>query len=339
MNISTGEPVRWGCLGCARVFEKRMVPGFAAAENAVLVGVASRTKEKAQETAAKHGIPKSFDSYDALLADSDIEAVYIPLPNDQHAEWSIRALQAGKHVLCDKPAALSYADALRMREAAQTANRHLLEGFMFRYHPQHLRAKKIMDSGEIGEVVHFRGAFTYPAVPAPGGIRWITAHGGGALYDVAVYPVNAARFYMQAEPIAVSAVAVPEASCGVDNHTTALLEFDGGRTAYILGGFDQVFTTQLEVVGRKGVLSCSRAFQIGENGVSVTVRCGDSDVRTETFPHMDQYRLEIEQFSDCIRHPEKQLAPGEDGAAQARVVEAICRSAAEKRRILLSEIA
>src|SRR5437868_6100974 len=125
---TNGYRVRWGALGCARVFERRMVPGFAAAgDSAELLAVASRSEEKAKATAVKHGIPRAYGSYDALLADPEIEAVYIPLPNDQHAEWTLRALDAGKHILCDKPAALTYADARRTADAARAANRRLME--------------------------------------------------------------------------------------------------------------------------------------------------------------------------------------------------------------------
>jgi predicted dehydrogenase len=331
-------PIRWGVLGCARVFERRMVPAFAAADGSVLAAVASRSQDKADQVAARHGVPHAYGSYDALLADSAIDAVYIPLPNDLHHEWTLRALSAGKHVLCDKPAALSYADATAMAFAAKKAGLRLQEGFMYRHHPQHIRLGEIVASGEIGEPVHIHGTFTYLAdLSNRANIRWNPSQGGGALLDVGVYPVNAARFYFHAEPIAVFATAVPDKETGVDLHTTAILEFPGGRTATVVGGFDQAFSSRLEIFGSVGIATSSRAFQAGEQGVQLSVTAGDT-VRSETFPHCDQYAAEVEHFGACIRDPHRPLWPAEDGAAQARVADAICRSAAEKRRVALDEI-
>ncbi|GAB4452323.1 MAG: Gfo/Idh/MocA family oxidoreductase [Armatimonadaceae bacterium] len=332
------ETVRWGTLGCARVFNRRMVPGFhAAAGVAELLAVSSRSLEKARETAAQHNIPRAYGSYEELLADSEIDAVYIPLPNDLHAEWTIRALEAGKHVLCDKPAALTYADARRMAETAQHRNLRLMEGFMWRHHPQHQRVRELLDSGAIGPLTHFRGAFTYPAAPDPSNIRWQKDKGGGSLLDVGVYPVNAARYFFGEEPVAVQAVSRLDDTTGVDRHTAALLEWVDGRTASTIGGFDQVFTTRYELVGETGSITAERAFQVGEAGVTLTIRRGD-DVQTEFFPHTDQYGEEIAHFSRCVRNPELPLSPGEDGSAQTLVVEAIHRAMHEKRRVRLNEI-
>lgn len=333
------DPIRWGVLGCARVFERRMAPAFLKAGNAELIAIASRSREKAVAMAARHGIARPYDSYEALLADSEVEAVYVPLPNDLHAEWTIRALAAGKHVLCDKPAALTYGDAWRMAEAARAADRRLMEGFMCRHHPQHARIREIAYSGEIGEPVHFRGTFTYPAEGnTAGGIRWSRAHGGGALLDTGVYPVNAARLHFgPEEPVAVFAAAALDGASGVDRHSVATLEWADGRTASIEAGFDQVFTSRYEIAGRQGVVCAERAFQVGEAGVTITVRVGD-DVRRETLPHFEQYALEIAHFGDCVRDPRKPLSPGEDGLLQARVVEALYRSLHEKRRIEVAEI-
>ncbi len=336
--MATPTSIRWGVLGCARVFERRMVPAFAAADGNILAAVASRSREKAEQMASKYGIPRAYGSYEALLNDDAIDAVYIPLPNDLHREWTLNALGAGKHVLCDKPAALSYADAAAMASAAADAGLRLQEGFMYRHHPQHARLQAIVASGEIGEPVHIHGTCTYLADTSNrANIRWNPDQGGGALLDVGVYPVNAARLYFGAEPIAVFATAALDAGTGVDLHTSAVLEFSGGRTATIVGGFDQAFSTRLEIAATSGVCESRRAFQVGEQGVEVSVRVGD-DTRTESFPHCDQYAAEVEHFAACVRDPYKPLQPAEDGAAQARVTEALCRSAAENRRVLLAEI-
>lgn len=322
------EPVRWGVLGCARVFERRMVPGFALATNATLWAIASRSEEKAPQVAARHGIPHYYGgngAYERLLADPQIEAVYIPLPNDQHADWTRRALEAGKHVLCDKPMTLSAADAKANASLAQYCGLRLMEGFMWRHHPQHARIKEIVESGMIGDIRQFRGVFSYKAVADPNNIRWQPAQGGGALLDVGVYPVNAARYHFDDEPVRVYATASRDTASGVDVSTTALLEWEDGRTAFIVGAFDQAFTSRYEIIGTEGSVSAERAFQVGEKGVMLTVRVGD-DVTTETLPHVDQYGLEIEHFSACVRDTTLPLAPGEDGVMQARIVDALRQS-------------
>lgn len=329
--------VRWGVLGCASIFERRMMPAFRAAEGAEVVGIASRTLDRANDCAAKHGIPRAFGSYAALLADPEIEVVYIPLPNHLHAEWTLRALEAGKHVLCDKPAALSYGDARRMAEAARAAGRRLAEGFMYRHHPQHARIAEIVAGGEIGTPAHFRGTFTFP-----GGARHregfrFQPEGGGAFLDVGVYPLNAARYQFGQEPVAVAAAGSFDPASAVDVHTAAVLEFGDGRTATIEGGFDQTFTIRYEIAGDEGVVMTERAYQPGDGPVTLAVRRGD-DVRTETVSGANHYVREIEHFGACVRDPGRDLRPGEDGVAQARAVEAVLRSLRERRRVETAEI-
>jgi len=335
--MDNDRPVRWGVLGAARVFERRMVPAFRDAAGNELIAVASRSEAKARETAARHGIARAYGAYEALLDDPDVDAVYIPLPNDLHRTWTIRALEAGKHVLCDKPAALSYADAVAMTEAARLAGRRLQEGFMYRHHPQHDRLQAIMASGEIGTPVEIRSVFTYLANRADReNIRWNPTKGGGAFLDVGVYALNAARFYFQAEPLAVTATAVIDPDSGVDLHTTALLEFPDGRTATITGGFDQGFCARLEIAGSTGIAVADRALNIGERGV--TLRFGENPEQVESFPHIDHWTAEVVHFAACVRDPSRPLWPGEDGVLQARAVEAVLRSVAEKRRVMIEEI-
>ena len=333
------RPVKWGVLGAgSRVFARRMIPAFAAAENAELVAVASRRADTARETAAKFGIPRAYASYEDLLADPDIEAVYLPLPNDLHAAWTLSALQAGKHVLCDKPAALNFADAQAMEQAAHSASLRLMEGFMCRFHKQHERVREIIASGEIGVPAHFDGTFTYPADKSAGGIRWNAAQsGGGAFWDVGVYPVNAARFFF-GEPDAVFAVSQTDNETQADLHTVAVLEWAGGKTATLRGGFDQAFASRYELSGDAGSIRAERAFQIGESGVNLVTTPNNGESRAEFFAHTDCWAEEIRHFSACIRDASRDLAPGETGTNQARVCEGVVRSAREKRRIELIEI-
>jgi predicted dehydrogenase len=314
-----------------------MVPGFRVAENAVLAAVASRTAEKAEQTATKHGIPQAYGSYDALLADETLDAVFIPLPNTQHAEWTERALRAGKHVLCDKPMAMTLAEAERVAALAEAQHLRLMEGFMYRHHPQHTPVWDALNTGTIGNLRHYRGVFTYTAAHDPGNIRWQPSLGGGALLDVGVYPVNGARWFFGEEPVAVTGSCV--IAHGVDRQTSALLEFADGRTASILCGFDQAFCSQYELVGDRGRIVAERGFQVGEKGVRVMLY-PDNDVPVvlAELPHVDQYAHEIAHFSACVLDPKKPLTPGENGVAQARIVEALRQSLAEKQRRAIFDV-
>ena len=335
------QQVRWGVLGCARVFERRMAPGFASAQNANLVAIASREGEKARATAHKHGIPVAYGSYDELLADDTLDAVFIPLPNSEHFTWTKKALLAGKHVLCDKPLSLTYAEAQELATLAEAGALRLMEGFMYRHHPQHAVAHEALTAGRIGELQHFRGVFTYVAVFDANNIRWQPALGGGALLDVGVYPVNAARWFFGEEPHAVYATGLhfPDSTKHVDFQVSALLEFSGGRTASILSSFSQSFCSQYELIGTAGTIFLERAFQVGERGVTVRLRPDNGDSNSEeilaTFPHIDQYAEEIKHFSACVLDPTLSLNPGENGVSQAKVIEALRRSQDTNTRIEL----
>jgi predicted dehydrogenase len=300
-----------------------MVPGFTGAQSAQLLAVASRESAKAQATAQKHGIPRSYGSYEALLEDPEIEAVFIPLPNDLHAEWTQRALEAGKHVLCDKPLALSLEDAEAGAALAKQNNLRLMEGFMYRHHPQHVRAHEIVATGAIGTPVRFEASFGYPAARDLSNIRFQRERGGGALLDVGVYGINAARWFL-GEPDGGHVFSKFDDEAMVDVASLISLHFPDGRLASVACSFGEAFSSSYTVIGTEGRVTAERAFQIGERGVSLKVRAHNSDDETvETFPHLDQYALEIEHFSRCIRNPESPLEPGENGVAQARIIEAL----------------
>jgi D-xylose 1-dehydrogenase (NADP+, D-xylono-1,5-lactone-forming) len=315
------ESVRFGVLGCARVFERRMVPAFQSTESAQLLAVASRSGEKARVTAEKHGIPRFYGSYEALLADPEIEAVFIPLPNDAHSEWTQKALEAGKHVLCDKPLALTVREAEMGAALAKEKNLRLMEGFMYRFHPQHARVHTILQSGAIGTPVRFEASFCYPSARDLTNIRYQKERAGGALLDVGVYGINAARWFL-GEPDDVHVFSQTDSECGVDVSSVTSLKFPSGALASVACSFGEAFSSAYTVIGTEGRVTAERGFQVGEKGVALRVRAHNADDETtETFPHLDQYALELEHFSRCVRDPQKPLEPGEDGVEQARVVE------------------
>ena len=297
-----------------------MAPAFGAAPEAELLAVASRSAEKARLPAEKHGIPRFFGSYDALLDDPEIEAVFLPLPNDCHAEWTKKALLAGKHVLCDKPMTLSTSDAEANSALAREKNLRLMEGFMFRFHPQHARVKELILSGVIGEVKRFEASFCYPATPDRENIRWNKARGGGALLDVGVYGISAARYFL-GEPTEGHAFSTIEPESGVDIASLATFTFPGGVLASVACSFTEAFASTYKLIGTAGSITAERAFQIGESGVNLKVRAHNAESEAvEFFPHTDAYALEIAHFSACVRDPQKSLEPGEDGVMQARAV-------------------
>lgn len=326
------KPVRWGVLGCARVFQKRMLPAFAASEYNTLTALASRDANKAASVAAENGIPLSFGDYDALLSSPDIDAVYIPLPNDIHAEYTERALQAGKHVLCDKPFTLNSTDAKRCAALADARGLRLMEGFMYRHHPQHIFVQGLLLRGDIGVLTRIDTTFCYTATVEHAGIRWNPAQGGGALWDVGVYGINLARMYM-GEPQSVYSRLAMHTETGVDIHNTVVLDYADGRHAICHSGFDQAFSSTATLTGTLGSITLERAFQVGEAGTRVRYRSnGTDDVQTMEFPYINQWQRELDDFALSVRIPETPLVGGENGVAQSVVMDAVIRSAQSGRR-------
>lgn len=330
------KPLRWGVLGCARVFQKRMIPAFTASANNVLYGLASRDYGKAQSIAEIHGIPLVFDSYTALLRCPDIDAVYIPLPNDLHAQYAMLALDQGKHVLCDKPFTLSAADAIACSQRAAANGLRLMEGFMYRHHPQHAFVKCLVATGVIGKLQRLDATFCYPAPVDSAGIRWNASQGGGALWDVGVYGINAARLYL-GEPAGAYAQAMLHQPTGVDTHTTIMLDFLDGAHAIVHCGFDQAFSSTVTLSGTTGLVLIERAFQVGEAGTRVAFRADGSDeIMYQTFDYANQWSLELDDFEESVHRADGTLVIGEDGVLQAKVMDAVLASLVSSSREVIA---
>lgn len=277
-----------------------------------LRAVGSRTEARARDRAELVGAWEAYGSYDALLADPEVDAIYIGVPNGEHARWALAAAEAGKHVLCDKSLALSVDDARAMREAFRAKKLRLVEGFMVRHHPQWTLLRELLDAGAIGTVRHVRSWFR-AGLEAEDDHRWSATLGGGALFDVGCYPINAARFVFQSEPLRAQATSSWK-SKGVDISTDALLDFVGGGVASIHGSLRAPFEEGLVVSGDKGRIVLERPFVSHWDAVDVILeRHGTREVRhvegANHFLHM------IEHVEACILDPEKPLAPAEDGAA------------------------
>jgi D-xylose 1-dehydrogenase (NADP+, D-xylono-1,5-lactone-forming) len=287
--------LRWGILGAARI-ARSLVPAFQAASRQELVAVASRTAAKARAFAEQWGLARTFDSYEALLADPDIDAVYVPLPNHLHAEWTIRACEAGKHVLCEKPLAMTPAEVDAVREAAARGGVHVAEAFMYRHHPQTLLVKRLVDEGAVGQLRLVRSSFSF-MLDRPGDVRFDLSMGGGSLRDVGCYPVSYARFLAGAEPIEAIGRAVLGPT-GIDLSFAGLLRFPGGLNALIDCSFAQPFRTGLEIVGSTGTIQIPRPFKPETTEVVVVQRGSESESHEVGSPLL--YVSEIDDFARVV---------------------------------------
>jgi predicted dehydrogenase len=287
--------IHWGLLSTARI-NNSILGGMQHSERGEVVAVGSRDKARAEAYAAAKGLARAYGSYEDLLADPDVQIIYNPLPNDMHKEWTIKALQAGKHVLCEKPFALTVAEVDEMFAAAQSAGRVLAEAFMYRHHPKILKLKELVDDGSIGTPILLRSSHSFK-LERESDIRWDPKLGGGSLWDVGCYPVSLALFLFGA-PQRVEAWQKQSAS-GVDGTLTATLYHAGERVSQIDSSFQAPFRSQAEVVGTDGVLTVVRPFQPSTPEASLSLRRGDREETLE-LPNPPVYWLEIEDMHDAI---------------------------------------
>ena len=314
------KPVTWGILSTAHI-NRLLIPGAQASPKVELTGVASRDRAKADAYAAEWGIGRAYGSYDDLLADPEIEAVYISLPNALHCEWSIRALEAGKHVLCEKPLSRHPADVEAAFAAAHRNGRILSEAFMYRLNPQTARLKALVEGGTIGELRLVRAAFSYSLYDA-GNIRLRTDVEGGALMDVGCYCVNGSRLLAGEPELAYGQAWVGET--GTDWIFAGTMRFPGDVLAQFDCGTALPERDELEAIGSEGSLFLDDPWHARRPVIEV--RRDDGVERIELEP-VDAYRLELENVSDTIRGESELLLGREDAMGQARALEALHRSA------------
>jgi predicted dehydrogenase len=324
--------LRLGVLGAARIARSMFIPAAQASSEAQVVAIASRDRARAQAAATELGIERVHQSYADLLADPDVEAIYNPLPNSLHAEWTIRAAEAGKHVLCEKPVARTAAVAQNMAAACRDNGVLLMEAFMWRHHPQHAHVRALLDAGEIGEPRMVRSSFTYLMRAGPN-VRLESTLEGGSLMDVGCYPVNAARWVFGAEPVEVVGHQIQDPRFGVDTGFAAVLRFPGDRLALVDSSFAQSNQADYEVVGTSGRIVVERAYRPDAHPGRVHVLRGD-DQRVDEIPAFDQFVGEADHFARSVRAG-RLLPPAEDGTAQARVIEALYASAETGRAVPL----
>jgi len=319
--------VAWGLLSTARI-NGAVIAGARATELADVVAVASRDGERAQDYAEQFGIPRAHGSYEALLADPEVEAVYVSLPNALHVDWTVRALEAGKHVLCEKPMDRRPQEVARAFDVAERRDLVLSEAFMWRHHPQTRRMRELLHEGAIGDVRLIRGCFSFP-VAAGVDMRLDAALHGGSLLDVGCYCVSAARLATGDEPVSVLAERVTGPS-GVDVRFAGVLRFDGDVLAILDCGIDLPARHELEIVGSQGRLVLADPWHCRNPLISLERDGKPWFVEIEA---ADSYRLQLEDVSAAIRGERAPLLGRADALGQAHAIAALERSADEGRAV------
>jgi D-xylose 1-dehydrogenase (NADP+, D-xylono-1,5-lactone-forming) len=299
-NETNRTPLRWGILGAANIAVNAVAPAIQASAQGELHAVGSRDVKRAAEHFSFVPDLKIYDRYEKVLDDPEIDAVYIPLPNEMHMDWTVRALEAGKHVLCEKPLAVTAEDGARMVAAAQSHNRVLMEAFMYRFHPQIVWALEQIRTGEIGQVRLVRASFSFDIHDHPENIRLSAELAGGALMDIGCYGVNICRaIYEQPPQVVAARMHVPH-PVGVDMATNVILDFDDGRYGIVDCSFELPSRQSVEVIGDGGIITIPVPFTPGTMEAVVFVT-KNGHMSERSFPRIDQYQLEIEHFAACIR--------------------------------------
>jgi predicted dehydrogenase len=333
------EKVRWGILGAAKIATQKVIPAMQRGAHSEMVGIASRDLDKARKAAADLKIPKAYGSYEELLADPEIEVVYNPLPNHLHVPWSIRAAEAGKHVLCEKPIALTVAECRTLIAARDRTGVKIGEAFMVRTHPQWLRAREIVRSGQIGDFRAMQCAFSY-FNRDPANIRNVEKWGGGALMDIGCYPIQISRFVFGQEPLRVVGKVERDPEFATDRLISAILDFPSGQCVFTCST-QLVPYQRVQLFGTRGRVEVEIPFNAPpdrpcrifvDNGADVF----GSGIKTEELPTCDQYTIQGDLFSLAVRQGGEVPTPLEDSIGNMQVIEALFRSAREDTWIALT---
>jgi predicted dehydrogenase len=322
--------LRWGVLGVANIAVVKVIPAMQRGQWSEVAAIASRDLAKAQRAARELGIPKAYGSYEALLADPEIDAIYNPLPNHLHVPWSIKAAEAGKHVLCEKPIGLSVAEAKQLRDARDRTGVKIGEAFMVRTHPQWLKALDLVRNGSIGNLRSILGFFSY-SLEDPTNIRNIFEAGGGGLMDIGCYPIFSSRFIFGAEPRRVLGLVERDPQMKVDRLTSAILDFPAGQSIFTCGT-QLVPYQRVQIFGTSGRIEIEIPYNAPpDRPCRIFVDDGNdlfgAGIETYETPVCDQYTIQGDQFSRAVQGDGEVPVPMESAIANMAVIEAIFRSA------------
>ncbi|MEW4426108.1 Gfo/Idh/MocA family oxidoreductase [Paenibacillus pabuli] len=334
--MNSDRKLRWGILGSASIAKGSVIPGLQQSELNEVAAIASRDEEKAKQTADQLGIPQAYGSYEALLEDDSIDAVYIPLPNHLHREWTIRATEAGKHILCEKPLALTEQEAREMAQACDDAGVLLAEAFMYRHHPRYDQIRDVIASGEIGEIRGIHSTFSFNNSGSAGNVRFKREWGGGALYDIGCYSISAARLLLGQEPSAVTVIGMfsPEHD-HVDMMASGLLEFNDHVGVTFDSSMWAAFRNTLEVLGSDGIIEVPSAFISNPDRSSNFYVTAGGERREVEVPQVNHYSLQGDDMARAVLQGKNMRFASSDAVANMKVLEACLRSAEERTRITL----
>ncbi|MEP6729339.1 MAG: Gfo/Idh/MocA family oxidoreductase [bacterium] len=324
------KPVRWGVLGAANIAVEKVIPAMQRSAHTPVVAIASRDLRKAQAAADRHGIARAYGSYEELIADADVDAIYNPLPNHLHVPWSIKAAEAGKHVLCEKPLALSRGEAAQLLAVRDRTGVTIGEAFMVRAHPQWAAVRELIAEGRIGELRLVVGHFSYFRRD-PNDIRSRVEWGGGALMDVGCYPITLSRWLFAEEPTDVIGVVDRDPDTRVDRLASALMKFPLGQATFTCAG-QLVPYQRMQVFGTEGRIEIEIPFNApADHECRIFVDDGSkfagAAAEIITLPAVDQYRLQGERFSEAIRGTGVVPVSLEDASGNMAVIDALFRSA------------
>jgi len=318
--------VRWGILSTAKIGTEKVIPAMQQGELCEIVAISSRSVETAGKTAKQLGIPKAYGSYEELLADPDIDAIYNPLPNHLHVQWSIRALEAGKHVLCEKPIGLSSAEGQQLVDAGkQHPTLKLMEAFMYRHHPQWQRARQIVRDGGIGQLLTIQSAFSYFNDDASN-IRNMADIGGGGIMDIGCYPISLSRFIFAAEPTRVVSTLDRDPSFQTDRRASVVLDF-GDRTSTFSCSTQMAPYQRVNIFGDKGRVEIEIPFNAPpDRPCRMWHQQADASIEEIACDICNQYTIQGDLFSRAVLEDTPVPTPIEDAVANMKVIEAIFKS-------------
>ena len=328
------QKVKWGVLGVAAIAVKKVIPAMQTGKWCKIAAISSRELPKAEKAASQLGIPKAYGSYEELLADPEIEAIYNPLPNHLHAPWSSKAAEAGKHVLCEKPIGLAFREAKEQLRARDRCGVKIGEAFMVKTHPQWLRVRDVIAKGVVGKLRSIVGVFSY-FNRDPKNVRNVAEWGGGGIMDIGCYPITTSRWIFGEEPLRVCGMLEADPEFGTDRLSSAMMEFPSGHSVFTCST-QLVPYQRMQFLGTEGRIEIKIPFNApNDRPCEIFIDNGKdvfgSGLTTEQIPTCDQYTIQGDAFSRAIREGTEVPVPLEDAIANMAVIEAIFRSA-EKRR-------
>lgn len=329
-----GQKVKWGVLGVAAIAVKKVIPAMQKGDWSEIAAIASRDSRKAEDAAHQLSIPKAYGSYEELLADPEIETIYNPLPNHLHVPWSIKAAEAGKHVLCEKPLSLTVREAKELLRVRDRCGVKIGEAFMVKTHPQWLRVRDLIGKGVVGKLRSIVGIFSY-FNRDPKNVRNVTAWGGGGLMDIGCYPITTSRWIFGEEPLRVCGMLEADPEFGTDRLSSAMMEFPSGYSVFTCST-QLVPYQRMQFLGTAGRIEIKVPFNApNDRPCEILIDNGQdvfgSGITEETIPVCDQYTIQGDAFSKAIREGTEVPVALEDAISNMAVIEAIFKSADRKR--------